>query len=66
MRIRVADPAAQHALAAALAAAGCETRAREDALEIVHPETPSDPFELRFFLRAWFAQHPDAAFELIA
>ena len=66
MRIRVDDPAAQDELAAALVAAGCETRAGEDALEIVHPELPNDPFELRFFLRAWFARHPGTAFELLA
>ena len=66
MRIRVDDPAVQDELAAALVAAGCETRATERTLEIIHPETPNDPFELRFFLRAWFARHPETAFELLA
>jgi len=66
MRIRIDDPAAQDELAAALAAAGCEIRADDSNLEIVHHETPDDPFELRFFLRAWFAGHPDSAFELLA
>jgi len=65
MQIRVADPAAQDELAAALEAAGCQTSTGEDTLEIVHRESPDDPFELRFFLRAWFARHPETAFELL-
>ena len=65
MRIRVDDPAAQDELAAVLAAAGCEIRSTERALEIVHRETPDDPFELHFFLRAWLARHPETALELI-
>jgi len=65
MRIQVDDRAVRDELAAALAQAGCETRAFGGALEIVHLEVPRDPFELRFFLRAWVARHPESAIELL-
>jgi hypothetical protein len=66
MRIQLDDPAARDALAAELAAAGCETRALGAALEIVHLEVPRDPFELSFFLRAWSARNPQTQLFVLA
>ena len=65
MRIRIDDPAARTELASTLADAGCTAHAIGQTLEIDHREPPAEPLELRFFLRAWLARHPDTRFELL-
>ena len=65
MRIRIDDPAARTELASTLTDAGCTAHAIGQTLEIDHREPPAEPLELRFFLRAWFARHPDTRFELL-
>jgi hypothetical protein len=65
MRIRVDDDLLRAELSAALAGAGCDARPIGRTLEVTHREARPDPLELRFFLRAWIAQHPQAALELI-
>jgi hypothetical protein len=59
MRLRVDDLDARLGLVEALLAAGCSARALDETLEIVEDEAAcATELELRFFLRAWQAQHP--------
>lgn len=67
MRLRVDDSDARLGLVAALVGAGCAARALDETLEIVEstaPEAPTD-VELRFFLRAWQARHPDVRLRVV-
>jgi hypothetical protein len=66
MRILVHDAAAARELAAALTAAGCETRpdVSGSTLEISRREHLVTAAELLFFLRAWLAAHPHVEVEL--
>jgi hypothetical protein len=69
MRVRISEPRLMANLVETLRRGDCEfARLRDDELEVTHPHAETDAvarMELRFFLRAWQAQHGHVRVELV-